>query len=55
VLLPGVTTLARVVARVREEVAGELYATLASLHLGGDLAAWRGQRVVADSGIWPLF
>jgi hypothetical protein len=24
-------------------------------HLGGDLAAWRGQRVVANSGIWPIF
>jgi Domain of unknown function (DUF4158) len=48
VLLPGVTTLARVVARVREEAADDLYATLAGLLSAHQRAALEHLVVVPD-------
>jgi TnpA family transposase len=47
VLLPGVTTLVRLVSRVRDEALDELYATLAGLP-GPHLAARLGGLVVPD-------
>jgi hypothetical protein len=48
VLLPGVTTLARVVARVREEATHDLYATLAGLPSAYQRAALEHLVVVPD-------
>jgi hypothetical protein len=50
VLLPGVTMLARVVARVREEPTVELYATLAGLPSTHQLAALEYLVVVVPDG-----
>ena len=49
VLLPGVTTLARIVARVRDEATDELYATLAGLP-GAHQAARLESLVVVPEG-----
>jgi len=48
VLLPGVTTVARLVARIRDEATGELYATLAGLPDAHQAARLAGLVVVPE-------